>query len=77
MSKSRSVHRLSAEWRRDPAYLAEYEALGNEFAIGEPMGQADSASVQALRSSGSFTLTETAPERPSRPPASRRRRARS
>ena len=37
MSESRSVHRLFAEWRRDPAYLAEYEALGNEFAIGKAL----------------------------------------
>ncbi len=75
MSESRSVHRLFAEWRRDPAYLAEYEALGNEFAIGKPTGQAGSTSIQALGSSGNSTLSETGSERSSKPPASGGRRA--
>lgn len=30
-----STAAVFAEWRKDPAYMAEYEALGEEFALAE------------------------------------------
>jgi ribosome-binding protein aMBF1 (putative translation factor) len=38
--KSISAHEAFARWRKDPAYVAEYDALAEEFAIAAALIQA-------------------------------------
>lgn len=46
------VEEAFAEWRKDPAYVAEYEALEEEFALAEQ--------IIGARSHGNLSQTELA-----------------
>ncbi|HXZ67375.1 MAG TPA: helix-turn-helix transcriptional regulator [Alphaproteobacteria bacterium] len=50
--KTKSAKELFAEWRKDPKYVAEYEALEGEFAIA--------AAVIAARADAGLTQDELA-----------------